>query len=230
MFRNQVLQSLPGAGRHLDDDVSVVDAISWSWAGATQGGLTGLALGLLFGSILGALMVLNEEGPSWPAWILTGAVFGGLGGGVLGGLRGEAVVGKTVPNQGTWLSARNALQVGLITWLTLGSGAGVVDKLFFQTELPFLNLLVENLLTWGLFLGTLAMLRYGALEVSKHCTLRLILFVADLLPLNLARFLAYAAERIFVYKSGGAYMFIHPLLQVYFASLWTTDKAKRQDG
>ena len=34
------------------------------------------------------------------------------------------------------------------------------------------------------------------------------------------RFLDYATERIFLRKVGGGYIFIHRLLQDYFAELW----------
>jgi len=38
-------------------------------------------------------------------------------------------------------------------------------------------------------------------------------------PLNYARFLDCAAERIFLRKVGGGYIFVHRLLLEYFASL-----------
>jgi len=42
----------------------------------------------------------------------------------------------------------------------------------------------------------------------------------DYIPWNLGRFLDYAAERIFLQKVGGGYIFVHRLLQDYFASLY----------
>lgn len=38
--------------------------------------------------------------------------------------------------------------------------------------------------------------------------------------MNIIRFLDYATERIFLRKVGGGYIFIHRLLQDYFAELW----------
>jgi hypothetical protein len=47
----------------------------------------------------------------------------------------------------------------------------------------------------------------------------------DYAPWNYIRFLNYAAERIFLRKVGGGYIFTHQLLMEYFASLEPTDQA-----
>ena len=51
--------------------------------------------------------------------------------------------------------------------------------------------------------------------------LRFILWRNGYIPRNYADFLDYAAERIFLRKVGGGYIFIHRMLMEYFASLET---------
>ena len=55
-----------------------------------------------------------------------------------------------------------------------------------------------------------------------HSTLQFALHSVpmQLYPWSLVRFLDYAAERIFLRKIGGGFMFIHPMLMDYFASLY----------
>ena len=43
------------------------------------------------------------------------------------------------------------------------------------------------------------------------------------MPRHLIHFLNYAADLIFLRKVGGGYIFVHRLLQEYFASLWTEE-------
>jgi hypothetical protein len=59
------------------------------------------------------------------------------------------------------------------------------------------------------------------LACIQHYALRFILYRNDHIPWNYARFLDYAAERVLLRKVGGGYIFIHRLLQDYFASLET---------
>ncbi|MGQ4648090.1 TIR domain-containing protein [Lyngbya aestuarii] len=66
-------------------------------------------------------------------------------------------------------------------------------------------------------LGFLAGFTY--LSLLKHLSLRLILYHNNYIPWNYARFLDYAAERIFLQKVGGGYIFIHRLLLEHFAQI-----------
>jgi hypothetical protein len=47
----------------------------------------------------------------------------------------------------------------------------------------------------------------------------MVLWRHDAMPLDYVRFLDYCAERIFLRKIGGGYVFVHRLLLEYFASL-----------
>jgi len=59
----------------------------------------------------------------------------------------------------------------------------------------------------------------GGLACLRHGILRLLLWRIRALPPNAPHFLDYAAERILLRKIGGGYIFLHPLLLNYFASL-----------
>ena len=53
----------------------------------------------------------------------------------------------------------------------------------------------------------------------KHLIVRLLLWRSGCIPWNYARFLDYAAERIFLQKVGGGYIFVHRTLLEYFAPI-----------
>jgi predicted lipid-binding transport protein (Tim44 family) len=74
-------------------------------------------------------------------------------------------------------------------------------------------------LSFGLSFGLLAALWYGGFDIIQHHTLRLILWYKGHTPCNYIRFLDYAAERIFLRKVGGGYIFIHRYLMEHFTSL-----------
>ncbi|MEQ9667036.1 NACHT domain-containing protein [Coleofasciculus sp. G2-EDA-02] len=66
-------------------------------------------------------------------------------------------------------------------------------------------------------LGFLACFSY--LPLLQHLSLRLVLWQSGAIPWNYARFLDYAAERIFLQKVGGGYIFIHRMLIEHFAQM-----------
>ncbi len=66
-------------------------------------------------------------------------------------------------------------------------------------------------------LGFLACFSY--LPLLQHLSLRLVLWQSGAIPWNYARFLDYAAERIFLQKVGGGYIFIHRMLMEHFAQM-----------
>src|SRR6266508_5273577 len=68
----------------------------------------------------------------------------------------------------------------------------------------------------GALLGALLA---GGLTCIQHFVLRLLLWRSGAMPWNYARFLDYAAERLFLRKVGGGYIFVHRLLMEYFAGL-----------
>jgi len=113
-----------------------------------------------------------------------------------------------------------ALLVGLSSgWLGLISGL-FVGLLFGRlVVLSFGRLVLISGLLFGLFGG----LEFGGGAVIQHFILRFTLYRADYLPWDLTRFLDYAADRIFLRRVGGGYIFVHRMLQDYFASLYQGD-------
>lgn len=72
----------------------------------------------------------------------------------------------------------------------------------------------------GLAIGLVFGLIFGGGKACiQHFVLRRILYRKGYTPWNYARFLDYAAERIFLQKVGGGYIFIHRLLLEHFAQM-----------
>jgi hypothetical protein len=78
---------------------------------------------------------------------------------------------------------------------------------------PILGLILGPM--FGLNIG----LAFGGFAVVQHFALRFVLSRNGLLPWKLVSFLDYAAERIFLRKVGGGYVFVHRMLMDYFADL-----------
>jgi hypothetical protein len=196
--------------------IYVVEIMRWSWSQAWRAALSGVGFSLLLACtvapLLGAMYAFflgSAEG----FWIGAGlgivfmpifAIFFSFGGGFSGEILDTDNSGQT--NQGIWRSIRHAivssLAGGLISGVTVGFiiGRGVSVGVFF-----------------GSFLALVAGLSYGGYAVLAHLGLRLILYWNNLLPWNIARFLDFCVERVFLYKIGGGYIFIHRMVLEYFA-------------
>jgi hypothetical protein len=114
--------------------------------------------------------------------------------GLVFGLTTDLIETRTIPNEGIRRSLRNAL----ISFLLFG--------LLFR-------------LVGGLVFGLVSGLINGGSAYLKHHILRFLLWRNDCAPWNYIRFLDYAAERVFLRKVGGGYIFTHRLLMEYFATL-----------
>jgi hypothetical protein len=101
------------------------------------------------------------------------------------------------------------LHDGLVAALPFGLGTGLRAGLFGG-------------LVIGSFVGLATGLRYGGRACLQHLVLRLSLWYYDGMPRRYVDFLDYAAERLFLRRVGGGYIFIHRLLQEYFAARYTT--------
>ena len=182
--------------------IKTFEVLKWQW---TQGVLAGLFFGL---PIVLFFWVLEL----WESIYL--GLFVGLFVGVLFGRESEEIKTKTVPNQGIRESAKNAVILGLLVGLLFGVFFGLLFEL--QDVLLFE---LQDGLFFGLFFGLLFGLLFGGLAFIEHYSLRVIIYRSGYIPWNYARFLDYAAERIFLRKVGGGYIFVHRLLMDYFASL-----------
>jgi hypothetical protein len=70
-------------------------------------------------------------------------------------------------------------------------------------------------------------LRNGGFAYLQHYVLRFLLWRNDYAPLNYIRFLDYAAERVFLRKVGGGYIFTHRFLMEYFATLEPIEQVRQ---
>jgi hypothetical protein len=155
-----------------------------------------------------------------------------------GGFYAMEVKGKIAPNQGIRESAKNALIFLLISpvfgWLSFAftilsfllgvliSGGPQLWPLFIQrfiNNVPvfFAESLSPKYLSVYLMLGLLSAGEFGGFAYIQHYVLRFVLHRAGYIPWNYERFLDYAAERIFLQKVRGGYIFIHRLLMEHFA-------------
>lgn len=199
-------------------EIETFESLIWPWKKTPKELLDGLIYGLRWSLILSPMGVvwcyITWKNPKWPNGYENIIVFGIMLGlilaliiGLIRGLRGSEIETKTIPNQGIWISARNAVIIVLVSWLILFL---IIFKWFpegLQSR--------TSIISWGLILG---LLFGGGIACIQHFSLRLILWVKGFIPSNLARFLDYASERIFLQKVGGGYIFIHRMLLEHFAT------------
>jgi hypothetical protein len=193
--------------------IVIVEQFAWSWQRASRGTAFGIIGGLAIGLAVLALSTAEQIGSL--RIFLRGTLFWALIYGVIIGLiRGLTFskVGKRLaPNQGIWVSGRTAgvvIIVGAILGLLIVSqGEGQIG-------------------TWVIALGLAIAFWLGGITCIQHSTLRLSLWRSNVIPWNYVRFLDYCADRIFLRKVGGGYIFIHRMLMEYFASLDTAEQVE----
>jgi len=207
--------------------IRIVEKLGWSWASSVKG----VALGLLIGIFAGVIVALARRQGALVSFSIAGASAFGLLGGLAGGLTGNEVEMRTVPNQGIRHSASNALRVGIPIGaagvLAATVGIRLAYVMIFNLNVQIAQIVAFTQLSYELVFGLLAGLTlglafsmfFGGLALIRHFLLRLILYFNGSIAWNLARFLDYAAERIFLRKVGGGYIFVHRLLLDYFAGL-----------
>jgi len=178
--------------------IQCVELLSWSWKSAGNALIGGMLIGMIAMRIFGL-----AAGPTVGRIISLMVV---LMSGLFGGLRPRDIPEKTIPNQGIRQSGRNAvlfLTIALTGGLAVGMFGGLINGLVLGFVL-------------GLFIG----LAFGGLAFIQHVVLRFCLYRNNHIPWSLTPFLDYATDLIFLRKVGGGYIFVHRLLQEYFASLY----------
>ena len=160
-----------------------------------------------------------------------GRVFGLFYGVPIGGLLG-CLVGapdvqprRIVVVETLGWSRRNAFR-SACTGLLIGLFIGLLGGLFIGLLGGLVGGLAHGLvgglahgLVFGLVFGLVGGLAYGGYACLSHFALRFVLWRGGAMPWNYVRFLDYATERIFLRRVGGGYIFVHRLLQEYFAGL-----------
>jgi hypothetical protein len=178
-----------------------------------------LGFGLLRGLWLLAFNILAFMLPLGAIW------------GILKGLSGSEIEKKDTPNQGIHRSARLALMSWLISGLIYGTFSVLAAAMQppglllwgmlsgdSSPDLILFAILFIAALLGGLFYGLPFGLHAGGRTCLQHLVLRLSLTRNGSMPWRYADFLDFAAERLFLLKSGGGYSFFHRLLQDYFAA------------
>ena len=177
------------------DDIQMVEKLGWHWK--TFG--IGIGLGVLLGFIVFAYnrADLYAAGTGLLSIVVLLATFGGL--------QGEMISTKSRPNEGMWLSGRNALVGG-------GAVGGAMLLAALAIELARGATLLLPVLV-GLQYFVMAALWYGGLDLINHFTLRILLAISGRLPLRLVPVLEEASRRRLMYRAGGGYLFLHAELR-----------------
>jgi MFS family permease len=212
--------------------ITPAESLRWSWTAARSkldytliiG--TGVACGLLFGVAQAVFVGLS-------AGLIHGPVVGSVIGLAFWLVRGtvtDRIPTRTKPNEGIQRSLKSALisflAVGLVGGLIYGLIYGLIQGLIYG---PVAGLKIVLILgSAGIMMfGMIGGLTNGGHAYIKHYVLRILLWRNNFSPRNHIRFLDYAAERIFLRKIGGGYIFIHRLLMEYFATLEPTGQTQQ---
>ena len=191
--------------------INPVEPLKWSWKKTRKNLIQGLIVGTASGAILGPICgsfysVVLKVGDGWAEALSFGLRIGlgvALIFALLRGLNSPTIENSTIPNQGIWQSAQNAI----IFFLLGATGMGLVA---FILGLPILVGAITGLL-FGVFVAGEACI--------KHFALRLVLVCNGSIPGNYGRFLDWATEHILLQKVGGGYIFIHRLLLEHLAEM-----------
>lgn len=206
--------------------IKTVETLKWSWKEAKRSFFTGLKVGLLYGFIGGAVFgflygLIQGLETSLIYGILQGlgiglllglllaigcACFQGFIWSLVGGFRGPEMQKTSKPNQGIRKSFQNSLMIGLIA----GLASGLILTLLADWDTGLVG---------GASYGMCGAMIGGGVACLQHLTLRLKLYRMGYIPWNYARFLDYGAERLFLQKVGGGYIFIHRMLLEHFAAM-----------
>lgn len=184
--------------------IEPAEKLAWSWLKVRNNLIFMLGMGVVCGLISG--------------WV-AGARVGVSAGLVLGllfllssGLNiSQSVETTAAPNQGIHSSVKNVLTSGLIFEVISGPIWAVYFGSLYSGSLagPVL----------GFYFGVFAGADYGSVASIQHFALRLIIYFQGFAPWNYAQFLDHAAERVFLHKVGGGYIFVHRLLMEHFAAM-----------
>ena len=225
-------------------NIEPVETLRWSWQEARKNLRKGLVfmstLGLMVGVPIGFIAGLIQELGIELRYELLAQLLEGLFGGVflglllgligvffgsivglISGFRGPAIQTSNSVNQGIRKSARNALLAGLSAGLIFGLSAGLIAGVFGGP----VNSLRYGLI-YALGIGLVGGVICGGSACFRHFILRLLLYRQGNIPWNYARFLDYAADRLFMQKVGGGYIFVHRMLMEHFAQMKLENESK----
>ncbi|MGR3276904.1 NACHT domain-containing protein [Acaryochloris marina NIES-2412] len=128
-----------------------------------------------------------------------------------------SILHDSYPNQEIWYRFRVLLMNCIKHFFVTTSLSGFLLIAFFPLleDLAFRSML-ESVI--GLVF-ILLVLRGEGLVCIQHVALRLALALTQQVPLDLVMLFKQAEDRLFIYRIGGSYVFIHRYLQEHFANL-----------
>jgi hypothetical protein len=201
-------------GMNAKESIQTVDIVTWSLRNVK------LMTSLMFGMIIGVPLMPVLGFIFWAfGGLLRGLVGGLVGGlivwvmsglsyGLINGLNIQQVDQTSHPEQRLVFTMKNLLCVVLLFGLLFGLTSGLIFG-------PLVGLIT------GLFFGMIFGYFYGGSTLIQHYSLRLTLFLNNLLPWKIVSFLDYCTDLIFLHRVGGAYIFVHRLLMEHFAAMYT---------
>lgn len=130
----------------------------------------------------------------------------------LKGIHGPSIEKTITPNHGIKLSIKNSVILGTLFGLIAILVWGFTALIMGIKQWYIIGLLAFPFV--GVSFGI-----YTSFPIIQHLILRMILKTTGYIPYHYSKFLDYAAERIFLQKVGGGYMFIHRVLQEHFDSM-----------
>jgi hypothetical protein len=220
------LMAAIGAG--LAGQPEPADRLTWSWARARsslrRAAVAGLVAGLLFalaGQLFG-VADLNVEQLFWPVFGLLAGVAVGLG----GGLSRDEIPSHVTPVDGVRRSVRNGCLSGLASGVGVGLTIGLIAAYSFWSAGPLRadvgsSLLVGlgvGLLVGLVVVGSIVGFAFGLGAAVQNRVLIVLLSAYRLAPLRYVSWLDYTVRLRLLYRGpGGGYVFIHRLVQDYFA-------------
>jgi hypothetical protein len=197
-------------GRGMRHTIQPVEALNkWSLEKAAEGLMV-----VVFLAIVGLIKTYVGGEPSDKGeWIRMLAL--GVPLTICSGFRGKALGAKEkiIPNQGIYLSLKNAARGALIggfSTMLIAVPIGLLDRT---------KTVVGLLQSSGIFGAIQGGLWYGGMAVIRHYVLRFILIFKRYTPPKYADFLNYTERLIFLHKVGGGYIFYHRMLLDYFAAM-----------
>ena len=232
-------------------EIKITERLEWSWIAIRQNLFKGLLLGTLLGLVIGPVSgfvetawnipiykqaiereVASGKPISMPILSFIYGAFSALTYALIYGLTCDLKPSriekrKSIPNQGIYNSARNAIKVGVVDGACVGLIFWLTNKFLPLGE----SITWVGALKYGVTNGLIGMFFFGLVCSSgracmQHLVVRTMLEKNDCIPKNYARFLDFASERLLVNKVGGGYVFFHRMLQENFARM----KLQEKDG
>lgn len=151
--------------------------------------------------------------------LIVGLIYGLIVGLIRGLIRGLKVdiPDRTFPNQGMWGSLKTMVITVIVSLVfTIMLYFSLVNVLPLFLEPSLVRGIISAVIGLPIFL---AIIEGGGFACIQHFSMRLVLFQTKQIPWNFVTFFKQAEDRLFIYRTGGSYVFVHRYLQEHFANL-----------